>query len=337
MHKLLTNPAVCSVVHLLATLGLSFAKAEVREKLGACPTFPSLSLEDIGRTLDDLGIASVAVEANDAVLDRVPLPALAFVTTASVNGSAPASLYVVLESADTAGVRLTHPVLGAQKLDREQFRGIWSGVLLLVDLDGSSALFSADALRREREENERFEARVSVLNAFLTAAECEHLISYAETRKVFSRSEILFEPQGGAFDEVLKASRTSSSAVLDDRTDACIAAIRERAAGVLHCAESELEPLQCVRYLSGEEFRPHFDADEELLRNETLLVYLNDDFVGGETVFPEIQLHIAPCRGTAVRFPNLSHEGRVLPQALHAGAPVLSGTKYVCNIWVARH
>ena len=53
---------------------------------------------------------------------------------------------------------------------------------------------------------------------------------------------------------------------------------------------------------------------------------------GGGTVFPDIQLEVAPKRGNAVFF---SYE-RAHPstRTLHGGAPVLAGEKWVATKWM---
>jgi hypothetical protein len=85
------------------------------------------------------------------------------------------------------------------------------------------------------------------------------------------------------------------------------------------------ERFRFYRYTPGQQFAPHYDGcfrrnDRE--RSEfTFMVYLNDDFSGGETAFfePEI-IQVAPQTGMALLFHH--------PQ-LHAGTMVESGTKYV--------
>ena len=82
------------------------------------------------------------------------------------------------------------------------------------------------------------------------------------------------------------------------------------------------ERLRYYRYDPGQFFRPHSDGYFQRENGErsflTFLVYLNDDFVGGETCFPgEV---IQPERGTALLF---SHPGR------HESQTVEYGRKYV--------
>ena len=54
------------------------------------------------------------------------------------------------------------------------------------------------------------------------------------------------------------------------------------------------------------------------------MIYLNDDFTGGETKFDDsderLQVTVIPKRGMALAFAHMQ---------LHEGAPVISGRKYV--------
>lgn len=83
-------------------------------------------------------------------------------------------------------------------------------------------------------------------------------------------------------------------------------------------------PLRVYRYEPGQQFGLH--QDQSYLRSDgarsllTFLVYLNDDFEGGTTDFPEQEKVIAPAPGTALLFQHM---------VLHAGTKVVRGTKYV--------
>jgi hypothetical protein len=82
------------------------------------------------------------------------------------------------------------------------------------------------------------------------------------------------------------------------------------------------ELFRFYKYEPGQQFRWHID--QPFIRSEieasyyTLLVYLNDDYLGGETSFEKTT--IKPRIGTALIF---------LHSLPHAGNEVLAGTKYV--------
>ena len=107
------------------------------------------------------------------------------------------------------------------------------------------------------------------------------------------------------------------------------------------------EQLQVVKYQPDGYYKEHHDSccDESELcekfsssrgqRILTILVYLSDDFEGGATKFPNLNLELkAPKYGGIVFYPMAEDENKCHPNALHAGMPVTSGVKYICNIWV---
>jgi len=102
---------------------------------------------------------------------------------------------------------------------------------------------------------------------------------------------------------------------------------------------------QVVRYDPGDYFGPHFDAGRDVStswlgqRKLTVLLYLDDDFEGGATSFPEIDVEIAPAAGKATLFHNLQPlaggaDAVPHPLSLHAGMPVTRGVKHVVNVWI---
>ncbi len=82
-------------------------------------------------------------------------------------------------------------------------------------------------------------------------------------------------------------------------------------------------PLRIYRYEPGQHFGLHRDQSYSMGQWRsilTLLVYLNDDFRGGQTEFPELRQTILPKTGTALFFQHM---------LLHAGVAVEQGIKLV--------
>jgi 2OG-Fe(II) oxygenase superfamily len=87
---------------------------------------------------------------------------------------------------------------------------------------------------------------------------------------------------------------------------------------------------------SGDSHIPHADNERREggwwvpnhtpQRDYTALAYLNDDFTGGELVFPDLGIAIAPRAGLLVGFPS-NHE------FVHAVPKVLSGKRYSLPVW----
>ncbi|MEJ7625416.1 MAG: 2OG-Fe(II) oxygenase [Ferruginibacter sp.] len=82
------------------------------------------------------------------------------------------------------------------------------------------------------------------------------------------------------------------------------------------------ENFRFYKYLTGQEFTMHQDADFHKTEFEksyySLLIYLNDNFKGGETKFEN--LTVKPVHGSALIFPHV---------LFHSGSIVTSGTKYI--------
>lgn len=175
------------------------------------------------------------------------------------------------------------------------------------------------------------------VHSVLTPDECKYLIKTAEPN--FKRSELVgvIGPDD---------TRTSETAWIS-KNDPVVRKVMERACELTGQPYENCEDLQVVRYTPGTFYRSHHDSCCETKdscidfeerggqRVGTLLVYLNDDFTGGETHFPLIdQTYKAPT-GSAVFFRPLgTSSAQCHPNALHAGLPVESGTKYVCNAWI---
>ncbi len=105
------------------------------------------------------------------------------------------------------------------------------------------------------------------------------------------------------------------------------------------------EHLDLLRYLPGQEYRPHRDylppsapgnsprPDQPGQRVHTAFAYLADVDAGGETDFPLLGVRIVPRTGRVVHFVNLTAGGEPDPRTLHAGMPVLAGVKWLGTLW----
>ncbi len=113
-------------------------------------------------------------------------------------------------------------------------------------------------------------------------------------------------------------------------------ALNRRLAAASGTAPEQGEPLQVLRYRPGGEYRPHFDAIPGFANQRimTLLVWLNEDFEGGETHFPTPGLKLRGRTGDSLLFRNTGPDGRRDPQAGHAGLPVARGEKLIASRWI---
>lgn len=83
------------------------------------------------------------------------------------------------------------------------------------------------------------------------------------------------------------------------------------------------EGFQILKYEGGEEYKAHYDG---LNRSVSVLLYLNDNYEGGELEFPFFKVKIKPQKGMMVLFPsNYAYT--------HIAHPVTKGTKYCLVTW----
>jgi prolyl 4-hydroxylase len=113
-------------------------------------------------------------------------------------------------------------------------------------------------------------------------------------------------------------------------------ALNRRIAAFSGTSVAQGEPLQLLCYRPGAEYRAHVDAlpSEPNQRILTVLVYLSNDYAGGETHFPRAGLSFRGNPGDALIFSNVTGDGRLDPLAIHAGMPVTSGVKWIASRWI---
>jgi prolyl 4-hydroxylase len=178
-----------------------------------------------------------------------------------------------------------------------------------------------------------------VFDDFLSDEECRALIELAAPR--MSRSLTVDVQTGG---EETHQSRTSQGMFFERGESELVSRIEARIAHLLGWPVQNGEGLQVLRYAPGAEYLPHFDYFDPAAtgtpailqrggqRVATLIMYLHEPEAGGATVFPDAALSVLPKRGSAVFFSYSQPHPDSL--TLHAGAPVLSGEKWIATKWL---
>jgi prolyl 4-hydroxylase len=177
-----------------------------------------------------------------------------------------------------------------------------------------------------------------IVDSVLTPDECKYIIDKATP--LFTRSGVV----GSSGPD---STRTSETAWID-KTDPVAQKVFQKVLELTGKPFENYENLQVVRYHPGTYYKAHHDSccddSEGCLgfendggqRVATLLIYLNSEFTDGETHFPshgDLKLKVNP--GSAIFFRPLARDvNKCHPKALHAGLPISTGTKYVCNVWV---
>jgi len=173
------------------------------------------------------------------------------------------------------------------------------------------------------------------IDNFLTDEQCDYLIQFIDANN--QRSSTSKDGVRTAEDPL----RTSYTSNLQE-DDEVVKTIKEKISKELNIPIEHGEGLQGQKYEVGQFFRKHFDFFEgksyesECLasgnRTNTLMVYLNDDFEGGGTDFPNIPFTTTPKKGTAVTWTNTVN-GQGILESMHEGMDVTKGTKYIITSW----
>jgi len=185
----------------------------------------------------------------------------------------------------------------------------------------------------------RDEPLMRIYENIFDADECEHIIELAKPeldRAVVSGGESGVKSDG----------RTGSVRWLRHDISSTVQGCVNRLAEVTGLPTTNAESLQVIHYAQNQEYKPHFDAWEHDTergkrcmarggqRLVTCLVYLNDTFKGGGTVFPRMDTEVQPRQGRMVLFENCVAGGNIRDDStLHGGSPVLDGEKWACNLW----
>ncbi|MEH6583873.1 MAG: 2OG-Fe(II) oxygenase [Halioglobus sp.] len=140
----------------------------------------------------------------------------------------------------------------------------------------------------------------------------------------------------------LISSRVTGIVNQGDMTETIIALVQRAYAWEVEpfyrCKLRSLESPQILRYTEGSHYRPHADSDvldqhtqkwkKSQDRDYSLLIYLDQDFEGGELVFPNFDFTLRPQAGMLVAFPSDF-------RYLHGAKPVLSGVRHAIVSWCA--
>jgi prolyl 4-hydroxylase len=170
--------------------------------------------------------------------------------------------------------------------------------------------------------------------ALFSATECAYLIKVA---KPSLQPSVVVDPRTGR--QGPNPIRTSSAMgfPFTDENPA-IHAINRRLARASGTDVRAGEPLQILHYASGQQYHEHSDALPGVAPSQqrilTFLVYLNEDFDGGETSFPKLGIKFRGKTGDGLLFRNAAADGAPDPRAIHAGLPVTRGVKHLASRWI---
>ena len=165
------------------------------------------------------------------------------------------------------------------------------------------------------------------------AAECRSIIEEARRAETWTDAKVSARVAGG-FNPAIRPEARSASVLALAAESGIRRAFDEKMEQVVkplvkHIWRTDLRrhaETHFVRYASGNYYTPHTDTG--MHRNDryfTVVCYLNEDFEGGETSFPQLHHLIAPRPGKTVIFPSTY---------VHCAEPVASGEKYILVSWL---
>ncbi|MBS0386338.1 MAG: 2OG-Fe(II) oxygenase [Proteobacteria bacterium] len=184
--------------------------------------------------------------------------------------------------------------------------------------------------------------RVVTVTNFLPKAACNWIVERTRPRLEIAR--VNNPVQGGTSVESNRTNTGAGFSVLD--SDLILELANARVAAMIRLPRQQQEPTNVLHYDPGQEFQPHFDYIDpaeplfvEQVRQQgqrlvTALIYLNDDFEGGETDFPRLNWRFKGAAGDALMFWNVAANGALEPASLHAGLPPTRGEKWIYSKWV---
>lgn len=180
-------------------------------------------------------------------------------------------------------------------------------------------------------------ARVAVARGFAPAGFGDWLVDRARDRL----------EAASANDSSGLAVRTAQTCAFGpQQRDLVLAVVQERAARLLGVPIACHEPPNAISYEPGQEYRRHVDFIEPSVpqfqaelrqlgqRVATVVTYLNEDFDGAETVFPDLGIQFRGTPGDAIYFANVLPDGSPDYLTSHAALPPTAGRKWVLSQWI---
>lgn len=116
--------------------------------------------------------------------------------------------------------------------------------------------------------------------------------------------------------------------------------INNKISETFNISSSRFESPQITKYEPNEFYKDHWDFffDKHLQENNrviTTILYLNDNFTGGNTTFPLLDKSITPKAGRLLYF-EYDYDPNTNGLTKHSGDTVFSGTKQILTIWIRK-
>ena len=173
--------------------------------------------------------------------------------------------------------------------------------------------------------------RVILFRGAFTDTECDYARTLNEG--LFQPATVFDSQRRAVRDPIRTSDETTLNWLLEDPA---IHAMNRRLAVLSGTRAEQGEASQILRYQPGQQYRAHYDFQIGATNQRVLtaLLYLNDDYRGGETAFIKSGLKVKASKGDVLLFANTSADGKRDDMAEHAGLPVTQGIKYILSRWI---
>ena len=206
-----------------------------------------------------------------------------------------------------------------------------------------------------------WQPRAFVLHSILSEEECEEILRIA--KPMMKRSTVVDSITGEIKTDPI---RTSKQTFLARGKYPAVTRVEERLSRFTMLPWYNGEDMQILSYGVGEKYSAHHDVGEKNTKSgqqlsaeggqrvATVLLYLQDTEEGGETAFPDSEwiepeseyaqqkfsecakngVAFKPKRGDGLLFFSITPEGDIDQKSMHAGCPVVKGTKWTATKWI---
>lgn len=187
---------------------------------------------------------------------------------------------------------------------------------------------------------------IRTIDNILSPDECKNIIDNLESLN-FSKGAIV---NTYGIDVIDDEFRSAETAVLPENL-IFLDSILDRISVVTGYDKNRFEIPTILKYGPGQYFKNHQDffihhnSEEHLTRTRnrcrrggnrvsTIIIYLNDDFKGGETYFPWDRIIVKPKQGSMLQFDYGYEDVDANLRSQHVGMNVEEGVKFILTIWI---
>lgn len=173
------------------------------------------------------------------------------------------------------------------------------------------------------------------LKNILTEKECNELINYCYNNKT----------EDGKTPGIY-VNYTNDLVCWIPKTNPKVKSIIEKLGVMFKTPFDHAENVRITRYFPNQSFDNRFDSccDDTLQcrdfmkqggpRKLSFIIYLTDDYTGGETFFLNIGMKFKPKKGDGIVFYPMNPEtNKCHPALAYSGLPIDYGVKWIINIW----